>query len=248
MDIIIKIFSKKLKDRYNFMKFRYNFFLKNEKKYFSNVCSKYNPITLLVFLSVICIIIFSSMISFTFSLDLAKSEAQKNHDIFYNEISPMEKRIQFATMYNGWKWAYGKNERAKTIDCLNSFKGFYAKFGARLENASIPGLTYRLTKIKRDNPQTKIIRRKPSEVCAGDYIILDYSSYKKVKMKNGEYITVPHINRHIGMITDITPNGWVRYASVEVQTGTETLNIIRFYDRHIVYIAEMDTDLFAGNF
>ena len=157
--------------------------------------------------------------------------AKQKHDFFYNKITPLEKRSCFASKYNGWVWAYGVSETRKTIDCLNSWKDFYKQFGAKVENASIPGLTQRLNIIKAKNPRTPIIRRTLKEVVPGDYIILYYSER----------------NRHIGMVTDVTPNGWVRYASVEVQTGTETLNIVRFYDPHIVYIAEMDEGLFGGD-
>jgi hypothetical protein len=223
-------------------------FIRSNRNFSLNKTFQIKSNTMFIFFMVSCLVIFYSVISFPFSVDSAKDDAKKKHDFFYNEISPIEKRNQFAVMYNGWRWSYGINKKIKTVDCLNSWKGFYAKFGAKLENASIPGLAYRLQKIKKENPKTRIIRRHPREVVAGDYIILDYSSYKTIKTENGKYKTVPHINRHIGMVTDITPNGWVRYASVEVQTGTETLNIIRFNDRHIVFIAEMDEDLFAGNF
>jgi len=74
------------------------------------------------------------------------------------------------------------------------------------------------------------VRRSINQIQAGDLILLKYSES----------------NQHAGIVMD-TPNGYVRYVSVNVQTMGEGDTLIRFEDGAIVYIVDCSYHLWVGD-
>ena len=76
----------------------------------------------------------------------------------------------------------------------------------------------------------RVIRKNIYEVRSGDLIILDYG---------GD-------NKHIGQVMD-TPNGYIRYASVNAGLLTEGEDYIRWGDPRIAAVIFICFDLWAGD-
>lgn len=154
-------------------------------------------------------------------------DLRRSHDYYY-KASALQRRIKWMSMYYEWKWVSNGDPKYSQVDCVGAIFLNLQSWGSNFKLKTIPDLMRRVRNLE-DN-EVQVIRKQLKDVKSGDLIILKYSD----------------ANQHIGQVID-TPNGYVRYSSVNAGLMTEGEDYIKWGDPKIIAVIFICFDLWAGD-